>query len=675
MRVIIFLFFFFSIAKSATNAQTPQEVQQQMKDAVNDLKKQIADQEKQIADAKKNKEDAETIKGMEDELAQLKQQLAMMEKMGKTVASIPTSMMDKASKQVMAETDNSTVRIPERKTALLNALPKDELTKVELQNFLINLHNDLKKKLPEQFADVQKIITVLKNDAAQIAYTGVSAWYSESPAQAALLLTYAASKSPGDANTLNNCGAILNLCGKEEKAIPILKYVLISHPDNSTVLNNLGQAYTGLGDRATAMMYFGRCMQQSPGHPEACATASYIEAERGNTAEATRLMSQALKNGYTDARVKFIDNINPGRSSAYFNMSGIDLKNDYYMRGNFTLAPNCRSWKNCEDIYEAQQVLWKKLDALEQRYTNVVLQNSMPIITGEVSPWNEAIYFKIKQISDDYLYRRGQDGEVLMAQTKQIIENTAAEMKALDARFEPQYKACEGKGGDCATKVSFRHCQERTALEDRYHSAMADVAENFQNTWYPQDLEFHNKIIWLMSLRSTDDKFLLAESATQTINLLHQIKVYTLSICDPAGKPNCEQFNPSNPQNASSAEFKDAQCPINLKIPFGAGKVSLSCKSFGIEVGQGVKFGYEKNFITKESTLSMGVGVDADIPGILDAKAKEKVYIKFDAHNQPVDVGLSAEASIGIKGMPPIASAGYTMGVNSGFNYHGSSMF
>jgi len=71
----------------------------------------------------------------------------------------------------------------------------------------------------------------------------------------------------------------------------------------------------------------------------------------------------------------------------------------------------------------------------------------------------------------------------------------------------------------------------------------------------------------------------------------------------------------------------------------------------------------------------MGIGVDADIPGILDAKAKEKVYIKFDQNNQPIDVGLSAEASVAIKGMPPIATAGYTLGVNSGFNFSGKSPF
>ncbi len=135
-----------------------------MKDAVTDLKKQITGQEKLIAEAKKKKDDAETITGMENDLVQLKQQLAMMEKAAKSMASIPVSMMDKASKQVIAETDNTIVRIPERKTALLDALPNDELSKVELQNFINNLHNDLKKKLPERFADVQKIILALKND-------------------------------------------------------------------------------------------------------------------------------------------------------------------------------------------------------------------------------------------------------------------------------------------------------------------------------------------------------------------------------------------------------------------------------------------------------------------------------------------------------------------------------
>ena len=306
----------------------------------------------------------------------------------------------------------------------------------------------------------------------------------------------------------------------------------------------------------------------------------------------------------------------------------------------------------------------------------MVAQNAMVTLTGRPSPWNEAVYFKIKQISNDYMGRRFQDVEALMTnKIQKITDDATLEIQAMDRKFEPEYKACTGVGGDCLTKVAYRHCKERLSQENRYHNALADIAENFQNKWFPQDLDFYNKMIWLMSLRSTDDQFLQAESATQTINLLHQLKAYALSVCNPGGKPDCEQYNPANAQNPNSPDFKDAQCPIKFKIPFGAGKVIVSCQTFGIEVGQGVKFGFEKNFITKESTISMGAGVDADIPGILDAKVKEKLFIKFDKNNQAVDMGLSSEASIGIKGMPPIASIGYTMAVNSGVSFHHKSLF
>ena len=51
----------------------------------------------------------------------------------------------------------------------------------------------------------------------------------------------AATTSPDDGLILNNCAAILNMSGIEQKAIPILKYILQSYPDNAMLLNNLGR--------------------------------------------------------------------------------------------------------------------------------------------------------------------------------------------------------------------------------------------------------------------------------------------------------------------------------------------------------------------------------------------------------------------------------------------------
>lgn len=41
------------VPSTHVSAQTPQEIQAQMKEVINDIKKQIAEQQKQIAEAKK----------------------------------------------------------------------------------------------------------------------------------------------------------------------------------------------------------------------------------------------------------------------------------------------------------------------------------------------------------------------------------------------------------------------------------------------------------------------------------------------------------------------------------------------------------------------------------------------------------------------------------------------
>jgi predicted Zn-dependent protease len=134
-------------------------------------------------------------------------------------------------------------KFPARKTALLTSLPKKNLSRQELISFLSLLYSDLKKKLPPaKVAAAEAIISRLNKNATKVSAAAVVGWYKNAPAEAALLITYAASQAPDDI-TLNNCGAILNLCGLEQKAVPVLKYALVNEPNNSTLLNNIGQAY------------------------------------------------------------------------------------------------------------------------------------------------------------------------------------------------------------------------------------------------------------------------------------------------------------------------------------------------------------------------------------------------------------------------------------------------
>ena len=175
-------------------------------------------------------------------------------------------------------------------------LPKRKISQQELITFLTAINTELKKKLPvEKVSAAQKIITALKGDPEKSAITGVAAWYQNAPSDALLLLTYAASKSPDD-NTLNNCGAIFNLCGLEDKAIPVLKYVLANQPDNSTVLNNIGQAYAGLGELDTAMHYLMACRGSESFTPRSLRYSSIYWSRKRKHCRSSKADEWGIKN-------------------------------------------------------------------------------------------------------------------------------------------------------------------------------------------------------------------------------------------------------------------------------------------------------------------------------------------------------------------------------------------
>jgi tetratricopeptide (TPR) repeat protein len=689
MKILILFFFIFCCSSVApVMAQSPQ---QQIQQAITDLKKQIAEQEKAIADAKKNKEDEDTIKSMEDELKKLKQQLTMMEGASKSVSRIPTSMMNEAAVQVEAEDQILSSAIPAKKAALLNALPKDNLNKTQLQTFLNTLYDDLKKKISaDKVASVQKIITQLENDAAKIATIGVAAWYNNSPAQSALLLTYAATKSQ-DANTLNNLGAVMNLCGHEEKAAPILNYVLTTHPDNSTVLNNLGQAYAGLGDKQTAMMYFGRCIRQSPNHPEANATAAKIEESNGNVDKAMEYTEASLRGAYSEERAEYYKKKKRGcKLNVLFNTQQFG-KTQFFDPGSIKVPRNCRSWSESESVYPEQEAYFKLIDVNAEKFSHRAIQNQVTqqdILKMVNSPFKNAAQFKIETITDCYTERKGELLEQLNDKLQDLVKQQQVEQRKWEDDFDKELKACSPNDSKCPERVQYKYCKLREAMENKYFGLMADAGDKFIQNNYTEDVGYYNSMVYLKAISSGSDKVLAMECGVLAVHLLEQMKIYIVSQCNPASKPECEKLNPANSTNPNSPDFKDPQCPIGLKVKLNeALELNLSCSQFKIELGVGegavnVKFGYEKDFITRESTLSMGPSVDADIPGILDASASVKAFVKFDGNNQPIDAGLSGEAEAGVKigntstvGTTSMTSAGFTMGINSGFNSSGKSPF
>lgn len=562
---------------------------------------------------------------------------------------------------------------PARKTALLNALPKHTLSKQEVMTFLATLHTDLKKKYPQEpVKHAMDIIIQFGNDVDKIALAGAAAWYNGAPIESVLLLTYAGSKDPKDV-TLNNCGAILNLLCMQEKALPVLKHVLPKEQKNCTLLNNIGQAFAGLGEKDSAMRYFNRVFDRCATHPDANATASCIAYSRGNTQEATNYMERSLRGAYSEQRMEFYMAIAQNPKKLVEDDKVNPEKEEFFQPNGFGPAPNCRNWNQCEQVTKVQDAVKKKAQQISAQYAQVITANSLTKILED--PQENANFQSGKGWQPGPLSRKaqyilqnlGSDSAdfSIFEKIGDITNRSLQRRMAIDAQFEPQYAACARVGGNCGKEVEYRHCLELEKNDNQTFSELAAAAELHEAVNYPKDVKWYNDAVYLASFTTPHERVRKADCAAYTLTLVNKIVAYTLSTCPCTGKPNCVPPPPLVQEPQFNPFFKDGKCAVDINIPFIVGSINLNCEEFGFEIGEGVTFRYGKNFKTQETTLAVGVGAGLDIPGV-DIGAGAEVAIKFDGNNQVIDVIGSADAGVGIMGIN-IASAGASVGINSSF--------
>ncbi len=280
-----------------TKASNKNQMMSQMKVAVDALNKEISNQEKQLAEAIKNKEDEETIKGMKDQIAMLKKQVKMI---GGVTREVP-NISDKKIQQALEDDNNATV--PKKDVARIKQLPDKILSDADLIPFVKKVHSGVEKLLNDKDrSEAQKIYTRLKSEkrsSVYIANVASSLWMSNYPEIALYLSGKECVANMENANNLCNYAAFLTMTGGEHAAIPILRNLNRRYPNNSTILNNIGQAWFGLGDMNNAVRYLDSTIKIYKQHSEANKTKSDIEKSEGKTEESIESLKRSLKENYT----------------------------------------------------------------------------------------------------------------------------------------------------------------------------------------------------------------------------------------------------------------------------------------------------------------------------------------------------------------------------------------
>ncbi len=229
----------------------------------------------------------------------------MMDSMGikmpdtKTIKKNMSGVSDAQLKKAF-EDDNRIV--PEKDVARIAAIPKT-ITDGRMGTYIVSIQNKAAALLkPEVKNMADKIYSYIKSNSKNSFEAGNMAtglWIAGKPELALFTLVKICADDPANTDNLSNYASMLSMLGAQHLAIPVLNNLNAKFPKNSTLLNNLGQAWFGLGEIAKAEKYLDSAIRIYAYHPQANLTKAAIEESRGNTTKAIEALKKSIKHSYT----------------------------------------------------------------------------------------------------------------------------------------------------------------------------------------------------------------------------------------------------------------------------------------------------------------------------------------------------------------------------------------
>lgn len=234
-----------------------------------------------------------------------KEEQEAMKKMMKDV--MPAMNEVNAKTADYPEFKNNLQLIPRKDPARIAMAARKALTKAEVQAYANNLYSKISTRgNPAEMALVKKVIAASPK-ATDLASASFLAMLQGHPQAALALSIKAVATDPGNLNWQNNMAALLTSYGYPEQAMPLLRKLRQDIPVNSTVLNNTGYAWLGLGETDSAGKYFTAAIRVNPRHPESKSGKGLTEEAAGrkeNAAKEYRESMENVVNPYADQLLK-----------------------------------------------------------------------------------------------------------------------------------------------------------------------------------------------------------------------------------------------------------------------------------------------------------------------------------------------------------------------------------
>ena len=259
----------------------------------------------------KPKEKPPTQKEMEDMMKEMQAELdglsaedkKMMDSMGIKLPdpkSIQKNMAGVTDADLKKAFDDENRIVPEKDVARINTALSTTVSNAQMGAFIHKTHLFVLGKLSA--GTKSRAVEIMQQTAKKkgtVANAAIGLWVEGRPTLALYLLGEACKTDPDNANNLNNYAALLTMCGGEEMALPILMNLKMRFPKNSTLMNNIAQAWLGLGELQRAEKYADSAIRIFSAHPQANMVKCLIEESRGNIPAAIAAAKKAISKSYS----------------------------------------------------------------------------------------------------------------------------------------------------------------------------------------------------------------------------------------------------------------------------------------------------------------------------------------------------------------------------------------
>ncbi len=258
------------------------------------------------------KEKPPTQKEMEEMMKEAQKELdnmdpedkKMMDSMGIKMPSMK-SIPKVTDKQLADAFENENRIVPKRDAARIATIPK-AVTNVKMQSYITAIQNKIAPALEPAVVSmgntVYDYIKSNSKNSVEAANMVMGFWVAGQPEIALYVLGKICATDAANTDNLSNYSAMLSMQGAQHLAIPILNNLNARYPKNSTLLNNLGQAWFGLGEIAKAEKYLDSAIRIYAYHPQANLTKAAIEESRGNISKAIEALKKSIKHSYTNEK-------------------------------------------------------------------------------------------------------------------------------------------------------------------------------------------------------------------------------------------------------------------------------------------------------------------------------------------------------------------------------------